>query len=247
MRYVDSSVFTKRKKVSPEELPEEVKTPGSPAKAERKAPANRKRKTPVSLVFFKSSPVTFQINRKDRADDFDRMAFVIKAVSKDADKKYYTVLHVEPTPAGSRLVATDGQRLHVAETSLQIKGGDYRPLVTRDCIRLGKSVKGIVFPNWRAVVPENTGRRGAINLEDTGMGKDLNQTERMSRAFNSFVKQTGELINLRFLEDLTRKTWSVHCQSAKGRPVVLREEGAKMDTFAVIMPLQEAGTGVRAA
>jgi hypothetical protein len=79
------------------------------------------------------------------------------------------------------------------------------------------------------------------------MGKDREQTERLSFAFNSFVKQTGELINLRYLEDLTKTTWSVHCQGEKHRAIVLKQEGAKSDTFAVIMPLQETGSEAEAA
>jgi hypothetical protein len=154
---------------------------------------------------------------------------------------------VERTKTGSRLIATDGLRLHVAMIDRKIKSGDYKPIVTKDGISLGEPVEGILFPVWARVVPGNTRQRGIIDLADTGMGKDRNQSERLSRAFNAFVNQTGDLINLRHLEDLTKKKWSVYCQSEKHTAVVLKEEGSGESVFAVVMPLAEADAAEEAA
>jgi hypothetical protein len=190
---------------------------------------------------------SFILNRQEDPLTFERMTFVLKARSKDATREYLTVLHVEQTKTGSRLIATDGLRLHVAEINRKIASGNYKPVLTKDRISLGEPAEGIVFPNWVKVIPENTEKRAVIDLADTGMGKDRNQTERLSWAFRSFVNQTGELINLRFLEDLLKTKWSVYCQGVKNKAMVLKAEGAEASAFAVIVPLPEADAGEQAA
>jgi hypothetical protein len=192
-----------------------------------------------SLVFIKKEPVTFQLSRLKNPEEFERAAFVIRACSTDPHRKHLAVLHVEQTRSGSRLVATDGMRLHICEIPEKIRSGDYKPVVTKDLIRLGEPVTGIMFPNWMKAVPSAPKERGVIHLEETGLGKDRNRTEKLSRVFNAFVRMTGSLINLRYLDDLTKTTWSVHCQ-AGNRVILLKQERAKMHTCAVIMPLHEA-------
>jgi hypothetical protein len=105
--------------------------------------------------------------------------------------------------------------MHVAEISRRIKSGEYRPCVTNDAITLGEPVAGIRFPCWNKIIPEKTGRRGVINLADTGLGKDRKETENLSIVFNSFVRQTGESVNLRYLEDLTKHEWAVYSVSTQ--------------------------------
>jgi hypothetical protein len=200
-----------------------------------------------SLVFFRTKPIGVQIKRMEQPKDFERMAFVLRACSQNPKQDYLSVLHVEQTKNGSRIVACDEHRLHVAEISAKIKSGDYKPVVTKDCFSLGEPVTGIMFPNWMRVIPGITRKRGVINLANTGMGKDRSQTERLSLAYSSFVKQTGELVNLRYLEDLTKTTWSLHCQSEKHKAVVLKEAGAEQTVFAVIMPLSSSEANAMAA
>jgi hypothetical protein len=200
-----------------------------------------------SLVFIKKEPATFQLSRLENPESFERMAFVIKACSKDPRRAHLGVLHVEQTRTGSRLVATDGLRLHVAEIAVKLPSGDYKPLLTKDAAGLGKPVTNIAFPNWKRVVPENIRKRGVINLEASGWGKNQNRTEALSRAFNAFLRQTGELVNLRFFEDLTKKQWSIYCQPERGKAILLREDGARQDIFAVVMPLPQTDAGSQAA
>jgi hypothetical protein len=252
MNYTHSSIVDEWKKnFSRKPLKAKRMARKTKPKPVREVPIKKIEKKPetTALVLIKKEPITFRLYRGENPADFDNMAFVIKVVLKESKYEYLTVLHVEETRTGSRLVATDGRRLHVAEISAKIRSGDYKPVVTKDCISLGKPVTGVSFPNWQGIVPEKTKTRkcGTINLEDTGMGKDREQTERLSFAFNSFVKQTGELINLRYLEDLTKTTWSVYCQSEKYKAIVLKQEGAWSDTFAVIMPLKETGVEAVAA
>jgi hypothetical protein len=225
------------------------KTP--PRQTESK-PAARTRAVPVMktrAVKDKAKPETgpFILSRTESPDDFERMSFVLKARSKADTREYLTVLHVEQTKTGSLLVATDGKRLHIAGIAQKIKSGDYKPAVTKDTVSLGKPAEGIVFPAFKRVIPENIRKRAVIDLTNTGMGKSREQTERLSWAFNDFVKKTGELVNLRYLEDLTKTKWAVYCQSEKHKAIVLKQEGAEESVLAVMVPLAETETAEQAA
>ena len=197
----------------------------------------------ASLTLIKKEFVTFRLSRLENPVDFERMCFVIKACAKSGKLPYKCIIHVEQTRKGSRLVATDGLRLHVAEISKKIKSGDYKPHVTKDFISLGKPIKNINFPIWSKAIPEKTEKRGIINLVNSGMGNDRQETEKLSIAFNSFVKQTGEPVNLRYLDDLTKSEWDVYCQDGKRKAIVLKEKSGKSDSevpLAVILPIPQA-------
>jgi hypothetical protein len=200
----------------------------------------------ASLTLIRKEPVTFRLSRLESPEDFERMLFVVKACARTADVPFKTVLHIEQTRTGSRLVACDGLRLHVAEISKKIKSGDYKPRVTKDCVSLGIPLEGVKFPAWAKAIPEKTEKRGFINLEKTGMGKDRKETEKLSLAFNSFVRQTGEPVNLRYLEDLTKREWTIYCQGEKQRAIVLKEGYGKTEVpdtkgpLAVILPIPKA-------
>ena len=201
-----------------------------------------------TLVLIRKQPVTFQLSRSENPKDFELMCFVARVCLKTADRPYRTVIHVEQTRSGSRLVATDGLRLHVAEISKKIKSGDYKPHVAKDTISLGEAVEGIDFPTWTKVVPDKAKalKRGVINLEKSGFGRNRKKTENLSIAMHSFVKQTGEAVNVRFLEDLTKREWMVYSQNEKRKAVVLRQkptgvgESEDKGPMAVIMPIAVA-------
>jgi hypothetical protein len=223
MNYTNPGIISKwQKRFSKKEPPEPVKYEG-----------------PV-LSLIQKSPIIFQLQRRDNPADFERMAFVIRACSKDTDKPYINILHVEQTRTGSRLVATDGRRLHVSEISKKIKSGNYKPVMTKEVISLINPDKEIRFPAWPKVVPEETTRRGVIHLENAGFCKDPKQTEKLTLAFNSFVRQTDETINLRYLEDLPKTSWTIYSQAEKGKAVILRECGAEESVYAVLMPIPQS-------
>jgi len=198
-----------------------------------------------SLVFFKESPVTFRLSRLENPDDFELMNFVVKACDKADSNPLKTVLHVEQARTGSRIVACDGIRLYAAEISKKIKSGDYKPHVTKDTITLGESEKGIDYPELVKAIPEKVERRGVINLEKSGLGKDREETERLSIAFNAFVKQTGKMINLRDLDDLPKRIWTVYTCN-EDSTIILRQqdrktgEGESKYPLAVILPIEKA-------
>ena len=209
-----------------------------------KTAGNKPEQKEPSLVIIRKEPVTFQLSRLENPEDFERMSFVIKACTKTGDAPFKTVLHVERTRKGSRLVASDGLRLHVAEISQRIKSGDYKPHSMKDVITLGNPVEGIKFPSWSKAIPEKTKQKGVINLKDSSLRKDRKETEKLSIAFNDFVRKTGEPVNLRYLEDLTKQNWAVFCQNEKRRAIVLKEKSGTSDSsgapMAVIMPIHQA-------
>jgi hypothetical protein len=206
----------------------------SPARLVESPPPVKRVGTAMPVPSRTSSGVFTLIQNKD---EFERVLFVLKATNKQSTREFTTVLHVERTKTGSRLVATDGLRLHVAEIGTKIKSGNYKPVVSKDAIRLGTPVGDVQFPAWTKVIPARAVRKGEINLESTGAGKSRSASMAMTRAYNSFVKQSGERVNPHFLEDLPKKQWSIYCQKEKRKPLVLKEDGAAMETYAVIMPL----------
>jgi hypothetical protein len=216
---------------------QEAEKPGKQCEPENKGP---------SLALVRKAPVTFQLSRLENPKDFELMGFVIKACLKTADNPYMAVLHVEQTRTGSRLVACDGKRLHAAEISKKIKSGNYKPHATKDAIALGEPIEGVKFPDWEKAIPEKPVKRGVIDLESSGLGKDRKETDKLSIAFNSFVKQTGKAINICYLEDLMKKEWIVYSQSDGKRVILLKPKEGKVgesdskSPLAVIIPIAEA-------
>jgi hypothetical protein len=200
----------------------------------------------ASLALLKKVPVIFRLSRLENPTDFELMSFVIRACAKTARVAFLTVLHVEQTRTGSRLIATDGHRLHIAEISKKIKSGNYKPHVLKDVITLSDPVEGIKYPAWAKAIPETTVKRGVINLEKTGLGKDQNETEKLSIAFNAFVRQTGEAVNIRHIGDLTKCEWAVYSQNEKHKAIVLKQKNGRTgetdekSPVAVIVPIAQA-------
>ncbi|MCL2442642.1 MAG: hypothetical protein FWD13_04160, partial [Treponema sp.] len=162
--------------------------------------------------------------------EFDKILFVLRACNKtNSGTEFTNVLHVEQTKNGSRLIATDGKRMHVTEIGLRIKPGNYKHVITKEAIKLEKPFKNIDYPNWERVIPVNVTRRGYLNIVDTGI-------EGKNKASESFTQTTGEKVNPDYLADLSKKLWVVYCQNEKRKAVLLKDYNAK-ETYAVIMPL----------
>jgi len=189
------------------------------SKVKPSTPSSIPKRTIKSMVF------TPNHNR----EDFGKIQFVLRACDRHSGRTFTEVLHIEPAKNGSRLISTDGKRLHVTEIKTRIKPGDYKPLVTKDLIKLGTPVPNVNFPNWERVVPVDVTKRGCINL----VNARLNEIDRIS---NSFTKMSGEKVNPKYLSDLRNKSWVIYCQKEKQKALILKEYNAS-ETFAVIMPL----------
>jgi hypothetical protein len=163
-------------------------------------------------------------------EEFEKILFVLKACDKHGTAPFTKALHVEQTKTGSRLIASDGKRMHVAVIKARIKPGDYNPVITKDAVRLGKPVRDVHFPNWERVVPTDTVSRGCVNIVNAVINEK-------SPEYVSFVRLAGERVNPQYLADLTKKSWMMYCQKVKRKALLLKELGAKTETYAVIMPL----------
>jgi hypothetical protein len=183
----------------------------------------------------------FEIKRTaGNAEEFEQVQFVCKARSNNHKHLFTTVVHVEWSKTGSRLIASDGKRLHVAEVKRRINRGNYRPSVTKDVISFGEPVGGITYPNWRGVVPESVVKKGTINLVEAGMSRNTDLSAGLSVAFSTLMKKTGEVVNLRYLDDLPKKEWAVSIQKEKQTVILLEQKGAANETYAVFVPLEKA-------
>jgi len=163
-------------------------------------------------------------------EEFEKILFVLRACDKHGSSPFTKALHVEQTRTGSRLIASDGKRMHVASIKMRIKPGDYNPVITKDAVRLGKPVHDVHFPNWERVVPKDTQPCGCVNFANAVI-------DEKSPTYDSFVSQAGERVNPQYLADLTKKPWALYRQKEKRKALLLKEHGAKTETYAVIMPL----------
>lgn len=163
-------------------------------------------------------------------EEYEKIMFVLNACNLNNGKEFTNVIHIEQTKTGSLLVSTDGKRMHVAKIGTKIKSGNYKPIVRQDSIILGKPISDVRFPDWEKVVPHNVLRCGCINLENTTSGN-------IKRVNSTFTRMSGEKVNPDYLSDLTKKPWVIYRQDQNRRPLLLKEEGAKKETYAVIMPL----------
>jgi hypothetical protein len=193
----------------------------------------------TSLTFIKKMPVTFRVSRMENPNEFERVLFVCKARSVNIKHPFTSVVHVEWSRTGTRLVASDGQRLHVTEIKARIPRGDYKPAVTKKTIIFGEPVEGIVFPNWKNIIPEAAINKGTLNLSNTGIGKNPKLAAGLSLVFNELMKKTGEVINLRYLDDLPKKEWNVRVYKDIKTVILLEEKDAAKETFAVFVPLSK--------
>jgi len=173
-------------------------------------------------------------------EDYRAARFVLKAMSDDLTRPHLCVLHVEELDSGSRLVCTDGRRLHVACIDATIPSGDYSPEVTKQTVYLREAEHGLAFPDWKKVVPDTVRKRGTITLAGASFGRSSVQCSGLSIAFYTVIKKTGELVNLRYLDDLGKTDWEVFAQGEKHKALLFRHDEKGKESFAVIMPIDAA-------
>jgi hypothetical protein len=220
----------------------EKKKPLSPGRAKtihQKKTLKQNRPVPVKKVdkplparnaSTESNAISYVFSLLRNREEYEKILFTLRACDRNNGRAFTNVLHVEHAKNGSRLIATDGKRMHVTEIGTRIKPGDYKPVVTKEKIKLKMPVPNVSFPNWERVVPANVVRRGCINLENAAISEN-------GRVNSSFTRMTGEEINPSFLSDLTRKPWVVYCQNEKRKALLLKEYRDEGKTYAVIMPL----------
>lgn len=172
--------------------------------------------------------------------DFESTLFVLKALSDDRTRPSMCMVHAERTRSGSRLVCTDGRRLHVAEISIRIHEGNYEPVITRTSIILKGPLSDPDFPNWRKIIPLKTIEKGIVNLEKAALGKNAGLIGSLSLIHSQVVAKTGEVVNIRYLDDLQKKEWRLLSQEGKLKPILFQRTEDGKDLIAVIMPMSNA-------
>jgi hypothetical protein len=235
MNYADSSIVSQWKSRFPAQSVKTEKTVKTTRRTAPKVETVNEPK-PTSAPAVRSVPTSIVVRREDSFIDFERLSFVCKALSKDVTRLYGSIVHVEQAGKQSLLLATDGHRLHAAKLNRSIPVGDYKPLITKGAVTLTPE-PDIQFPNWKAVIPTKVTRVCVLDLEDTGLGKNESQTQRMALALSAFFRDTGETVNLRYLDDLSKKVWVVYGQKEKGKTLLFKEKDAEEEVFAVIVPL----------
>jgi len=179
------------------------------------------------------------IRTKENRVDFERIAFVCKARTVDAERPYTSFIHVEHTKEGSRLVATDGKtRLYVVSVRVRIPSGDYKPVVSKDSIVFVKPATDVKFPDWSRAVPKDMAKSGVLSLEKTGKGKAADKSANLSLVANTMNKKTGMVVNVRHIAELPKTVWSVYKEPKSGKVVV--KEKNEEDNFAVFIPVGKA-------
>lgn len=175
------------------------------------------------------------MRRQESKDTYEGIAFAAKAMDKKGRQHFTALVHAEASRDGTRLVATDGKRMHVTTVSLKLPAGDYRASVGRDSATLELDTQAAPFPSWRNVVPQETDMVGTIHLEG-----GRSDSERLSVAHGDIIAHTGQNVNITYLDELPKCTWRVYARkkgNGKNPLVMLRKSGDEDGMFAVIAPL----------
>ena len=170
-------------------------------------------------------------------EDFEKTLFVVRAFDKSNPTKFTSVLHAENARSGSRIIATDGKRMHVAVIKIRIPAGNYVPSVQRNCITLHQVESIQTFPNWKCVIPEKLRFKAELDLTQTSRLEKEKNGEKMSVAYNTLISKSGRLINLHFLEELPKRKWKLYSENEKNKVLVLRDSEEEDSLYAVIAPL----------
>ena len=93
------------------------------------------------------------ITQAKNPKDYGKIIFCMKAMGGKQNVLFTRYMHIENTRTGSRIVCTDGKRLHVANISIRISSGNYQPEIKDNAVHF-KNPSDIVFPAWKNVVPE---------------------------------------------------------------------------------------------
>jgi hypothetical protein len=210
-------------------------------------PANQGKDNVIPFKKEAERPNIIELKKDFRTqDDFNRIVFVSKALQKnllDYVHAYKGVVHIEKkTDGGSIIVGTDGFRLHYAEISMELTPGEYKVDVRKNTLYLTGPVKDYSehgYPDWRKLVKDNIEKQASINFYGTGLTRNTGVTGLMAKKFYSFIQATGKIINLRYLDDLTKANWDIYLDKDKelNSPVVFRQDLEKT-MAALIMPME---------
>ncbi|MCR5622917.1 MAG: hypothetical protein K6G18_13845 [Treponema sp.] len=175
------------------------------------------------------------ITKAENSRDYERVLFCMKAMGRTAAATFVRYMHVENARKGSRIVCTDGKRLHVANLSIRIPAGNYQPKATGSGICFGQPVE-TAFPAWRNVVPEDAAFKGTMELGWPETGTRSEREEKFSRMYCALQSDSGVSVNMGFLKDLPSAKWKVFARGGQKKLLML-ENSEEKEQFAVFVPL----------
>ena len=141
---------------------------------------------------------------------FQNLSFVLKARSDDESRSYMTGLHVEESEDGTGVaICTDGLRLHmwkdfptgwIAPGEYHVNSANIKMIVLED------DTDNFVFPNWRKIMPDKEGRK-EVSMDLAGKSLKKKEIGSFSRVAAQLAIESGCIINLKFLDDLSGHDW----------------------------------------
>jgi hypothetical protein len=183
----------------------------------------------------------------ENGDDFLRITFVTKALSYDNyERPYKQLLAVknEGKENTRTIIATDGRRLHMAEISYLLPAGYYNVQVKRDAIifQEEKMDDDFYYPNYEKVYPDEKQIKKVCELDlyETSLTKNIKKNGILSKQFAKLIRTAERTINIRFLDDLAKMSWSLYIMqdSQNTSALLFKVEGDKK-LSALIMPIND--------
>jgi hypothetical protein len=192
----------------------------------------------------------YEIKRSFKtADDFQRVVFVCKALSTDRhDVRHFKfvvkvekILDINKNEV-SRLIATDGSRMHIAEIDWSIPPGLYYVNVKKDVITFQEQYpsEDDFYPNWQRLLGEfskDTKEICSVDLANTSLTKHIVKNGELSRQFATIIRQAGNVINIRYLDDLAKISWKLY-RNANDKKFIFKLNSDK-ELIALIMPFSD--------
>jgi hypothetical protein len=159
---------------------------------------------------------------------------------------YESIIKVETDEESGivTLIATDGRRLHLAQINHFIPEGYYNIMIKGDTITLQEVIDSdgkFQYPNYQKVIPgpESLKKICDLNLDKTGITKNVVKTGKMSREFAKIIKQAKKIINLRYLDDLAKIDWELYVEEKRERSALYFKLNSDKKLFALIMPMED--------
>jgi hypothetical protein len=181
-------------------------------------------------------------------DDFQRIAFVSKALTTDkhAIRKYESIIKVETDEESGNVtfIATDGRRIHLAQINHFIPEGYYNIMIKGDVITLQEVIDSdgeIQYPNYRKIIPgpETLKKICDLNLDQTGLTKNMVKTGKISLEFAKIIKRAKKVMNIRFLDDLAKIDWELYVEEKREKGPLCFKLNSEKELLAIIMPMND--------
>lgn len=149
------------------------------------------------------------VTKEHATVDINKIRWVARAIDSARDKFGMHMLHVENAGNETRIVSTDGCRLHTTKiTGGILEPGNYTITDSKTILVFSEDTEH-QFPNWQKVVPENTWSVGTFvpvpwKKNDTG-GKGYggnDHTKVLSPEIAKLILATECAFNLQYLFDI---------------------------------------------